>query len=91
MKTYLYAVRDQKAQIFGQVFQLLNDDIARRTLTPVVNNPEHNYGQFPEDYSLYNLGEYNDIDGIISDLNNKNSLPIPEKICELIELRKEPE
>tara|TARA_R110002072_G_scaffold196017_3_gene353388 strand:+ start:3005 stop:3265 length:261 start_codon:yes stop_codon:yes gene_type:complete len=65
MKTKLYAVHDSVASVYGQVFQLLNDDIAKRTLIPVVNNPEHNYGMFPKDYTLYSLGIYDDEIGTI--------------------------
>jgi uncharacterized protein len=79
MKTNLYAVYDSKAKIYGQIFQMLNDDIAKRTLSPAVNNEEHNYGMFPEDFTLHCIGLYTDDNGIIA--------PENRKICELIELR----
>ena len=75
----MYAVYDIKADVYGQIFNLVNDDVAKRTLTPVVNNPEHNYGMFPEDYHLTKVGTYDDSTGIIqSDL---------KPICKLIELK----
>ena len=81
MKINMYAVYDVKADVYGQIFNLVNDDVAKRVLVPTVNNPEHNYGMFPEDFYLTKIGTYDDSTGIIqSDL---------KPICKLDELKKE--
>lgn len=98
MKTNLYCVYDEKAKVYGQIFQLLNDDVAKRTLSPAVNNPEHNYGMFSEDYSLHKLGEYDDETGIIHNgteagniEDNMHDYFVEKKICQLSELKQEVE
>ena len=88
MKFKLYSVRDNKAELSGQVMMFVNDQVATRTLSPAVNDDTHNYGQFPEDYDLFCLGDYSDETGVIE--KEKNEEGVGEykyrKVCNLSEL-----
>jgi hypothetical protein len=56
----MYTVYDKKAQVYSQPFTAINDEVAQRIMQNCVNNPEHNYGLNPEDYSLAQLCTFDD-------------------------------
>lgn len=61
----LYSIFDEKAQLFGPVFSLLNDVTARRYVEGLVRNPdsiEHNY---KDDFTLYSVGSFHEDNGCI--------------------------
>jgi len=60
MKMYIFAVYDNKAKVYSQPFTNVNNETAIRIIQNCVKNPEHQYAQNPEDFSLYNIGEYDD-------------------------------
>lgn len=59
----LYSVYDQKAEQFGppQVFH--NDMLALRSFEAIVNDDKMFIRKYPEDFSLYYVGNLGDIDG----------------------------
>ena len=63
MKINLYSVFDAVAKVYTPPFQMMNDDVAKRTMQNCVNNPEHNYALNPSDYTLYKLAEFDDNTG----------------------------
>lgn len=79
MKMNLYAVEDKTAKVYSPIITQVNDDVAKRTVSAAVNNPEHNYGMFSEHYTLYCIGTYTDSNGEIS--------PQHREICKLTELK----
>lgn len=61
----LYAVRD--AQLgFGTVFTAANDAVAIRNFASAVNTEGSILHDAPEDFALCRLGEFNEVDGVIS-------------------------
>lgn len=68
MNMNLYTIYDVKSQVHSPLVSQVNDEVAVRTIANCVNNPEHPYGQNPEDFKLYKIGIFNDIDGLIETL-----------------------
>ena len=62
----LYTVKDQKAETFYPPFVQQNEQVAIRTFSQLINDPNHPFGKNPEDYVLFKVGEYDDIDMKIS-------------------------
>ena len=77
----LYAVRD--AQLgFGTVFTAANDAVAIRNFASAVNSEGSVLHDSPEDFALCRLGEFNEIDGVIS-------ADLPVVVTSAISVRKE--
>ena len=65
MKLKIYTIYDQKAEAYLPPFYMQNNQMAVRALSDSVNNEEHQFGKYPEDYTLYTLGEFDDSTSII--------------------------
>lgn len=74
MITNIYAIYDLKAKVFNQPFFLQNDDVAIRTCTSLANDTMTQCGQYPEDYVLYNLGQYDDSTGHMSSTQEEHTV-----------------
>jgi len=68
MELQVYSVRDAKAEIFNQPFLQKTHGEAERTFKNLVSDPNSTVGKFPEDYSLYYLGTYDDSKGLYQSL-----------------------
>lgn len=66
MKTYVYTVRDSKAEAYALPFYAHTDGLALRMFETTVNSPDHPIGGHPEDYTLFKLGEFDTDRGIFS-------------------------
>lgn len=62
MKVEIFAVFDSKARSFGQPFFCLNEGVAIRAWTESVRDPQTQFNKYPEDFSLFKLGYFNDQD-----------------------------
>lgn len=60
MKQSMYCIRDNLAEIFNKPFTQVNDYTAIRAFTTAIESEPHK-----DDYSLYKLGEYDDVSGEI--------------------------
>jgi len=58
-----FSIRDQKAEAYNTPFFQKTHGEAERNFKTLVNDPKSTVHQFPEDYDLYYLGEYNDQNG----------------------------
>lgn len=56
----IFTVYDQKAKAYLTPFFLPQDGMATRTFAECCNNPEHNFGKWPSDFTLFEIGEYNE-------------------------------
>ena len=66
MKQNIYAVLDTVAVEFQPPFYLKNDAVAVKEFGEACENTETNWNKHPEDYSLYNLGEFDTESGMIN-------------------------
>lgn len=57
------ALFDRGLMAFGRPMFVQHINLAMRSLTQEVNNPESELFKAPADYDLYELGEYEDSDG----------------------------
>ncbi len=60
----VFSVFDSKTQAFLSPFQLQTLPEALRAIGDCCNNPEHAFGKHPEDYTLFQLGSWNDATGL---------------------------
>lgn len=63
MKKALYAVRDSKAAIFFPPFPQINDETAARAFYAAAMDPTTDLSRYPDDYSLWCLGWFDDESG----------------------------
>ena len=62
----LYAVKDIKAGKFDRPFPMINDQVCMRSFRIMCNNKDTEFGQYPEDYDLYLVGELNEDTGVLT-------------------------
>lgn len=61
----LYSVYDKKAMFFDSPFCVENDVQASRAFDQAVNDPRSTLSQYPADFALYYLGEYDSGTGAV--------------------------
>jgi hypothetical protein len=68
MKLRVYSIYDEKAQAYLEPVYFNHVGEVVRMFTSVVNNPKSNISLYPEDYTLYQLGEYDNVAGVFNNL-----------------------
>jgi len=71
MKQNIYAVKDIVAEEFQPPFFLKNDAVAIKEFGKACENKETQWNQFPQDYSLYYLGNFDTETGKIDSKESK--------------------
>ena len=56
----VFSVRGMKAEAFLQPFFMVTKGTAIRAFTALVNDDKHHFGKHPEDFTLFELGEWDD-------------------------------
>lgn len=77
----IYSVRDSKAQLFGAPWYKNTHGEAERDFSRLVNDKNSTVSQFPEDFDLYYLGEYDDNTGKFM------SLDTPQHVVKAIQVK----
>ena len=62
----IYAVYDSKAETYTPPFFQHHEAMALRTFTDCCNDKGHTFGMHPGDYTIFNLGQYDDLTGSIT-------------------------
>lgn len=70
----LFTVFDSKAEIFLPPFFVPTLGIAKRAFIDCINSPDHQFGKHPSDYTLFQLGNFNDADGMMEEPYTKKSI-----------------
>lgn len=65
MKLNIYTVFDSAANAYLPPFTTSADGLARRAFSDSINDPNHHFHNHPMDYTLYNIGEFDDSCGLI--------------------------
>jgi len=60
MKHQIFTIFDSKAHAYLVPFFLPENDMATRTFADCCNDLTHQFGKHPEDYTLFNIGSWND-------------------------------
>lgn len=70
----IYSIYDEKAKAYIPPFFLPHDGMAVRTFKNCVNDPDHQFGRNPHDYTLFGLGSFDDGTGKLSPADHSISL-----------------
>jgi len=57
----MFSIYDSKAQAYITPFFMPEQAMAVRVFADAVNNPEHEFGKHPEDYTLFYLGGFENL------------------------------
>lgn len=79
----IYSIRDDKAQVFNAPFFQKTHGEAERSFTRLLSDDKSMVAQYPDDYDLYYLGEYDDVKGTI------NPLDTPQHIVKAVNVKKQ--
>lgn len=60
MQRMIFSVFDSKAGAFLAPFVCMNVAVAQRWFHQMVNDREHDFGRYPEDYTLFYLGLFDE-------------------------------
>lgn len=65
----VFSIRDAKAEVFNQPFFKKTHGEAERDFSALCKDEKSMPSQFPEDFDLYFLGEYDDQNGLLLSLD----------------------
>lgn len=80
MSKKMYSVFDKKAQVYGTPFFTQNEALALRSFQRAANDSTIDLGLFPNDFTLVELGDFDEDTGKIS------VMPHNRPICSASEL-----
>ena len=60
MKNKAYSVYDSASEMHSPPFFVNHENVAIRYFTQAINDPAHQYGAHPADYTLFDIGEWCD-------------------------------
>lgn len=66
MQHKIFSIFDQKANAYLTPFFLPEKGMAIRTFSDCINSKDHAFGRHPSDYTIFEIGSYNDADGQIT-------------------------
>ena len=81
----VFTVRDAKADAYLAPFFMKTKGLAIRGFETTVNDQKTEFNKYPEDYDLYQIGEYDEQSGKIL------SADTPEHICKAVDLKEVPQ
>lgn len=64
----MYSVRDVKSEIFNTPFPAPSHAAAERNFSQLAKDPKTTVAQFPSDFDLYYIGDYDDNQGTMKPL-----------------------
>jgi len=70
----IFSIHDVKAKCYVHPFFLPERGMAARSFSDCVNSSEHQFGQHPHDYTLFEMGTFDDSTGIITPHNSPLSV-----------------
>jgi hypothetical protein len=76
METLVFTVFDSAANAFLQPFVATTPEIAIREFRSIVNQPGHQFNKYPEDYTLFQVGSFNQETGILTPLTSPHPLGV---------------
>ncbi len=67
----LFTIFDDKAEAYLPPFVLPGKGMAMRIFGDCVNSKDHQFGAHPQDYTLFDIGSFDDRTGIVGDLDSR--------------------
>lgn len=77
----VFSIRDQKAECFNLPFFKKTHGEAERDFRAVVNDSKSTVNQFPDDFDLYFIGEYDEVSGVFKPVDT------PQHILKAVSVR----
>lgn len=74
MVTKVFVVHDSKVEAYLQPFLARTRGEALRSFMKAANDERHDFSKYAEDYTLFEIGEYDDARGSYSMYETKNAL-----------------
>lgn len=74
----VYSIRDSKTEVFNVPFYKVTHGEAERDFRTLANDEKSRLAQYPEDFDLYFIGEYDDNTG------KMNALDTPQHIVKAV-------
>jgi len=78
----IYSIFDSKAEAYSLPFYYQHEGQALRTFSDWVNDPNTPYGKHPEDYTMFEIGTYDENNGYITQdkiTSITNGLPLKQE------------
>jgi len=72
-KIQMFTIYDKKAVAYNTPFYYLQKGQAIRAFEDAINDPQSPFAKHPEDYCLFQVGEWNDTTGVVTPFPN----PVP--------------
>lgn len=69
MKLKVFSVYDHKGEAYGKPVFLATAGLAVRAFQEVANDKTSEVGKFPQDYTLFEIGEFDDSTGVLTPLS----------------------
>lgn len=69
MVKFLVSIFDKKVQVFGNPVIAMNEADAVRMARTVVSSDDSQISLYPEDFTLYHVGNFNDATGVLEPIN----------------------
>lgn len=66
MKLNMYSFLDEKSKVYSRPFYGHNDGDALRSFSTVVNDKQSMPSKFPVDFTLWRVGSWDDVLGVLS-------------------------
>lgn len=78
----LFTVHDSKAEAFIVPFYERTTGLAVRAFTQAANEPDHQFNKFPSDYTLFELGNFDELTAEIEMLATPKALGLAVNFIE---------
>lgn len=79
----VFSVYDSKAKAYMQPFFFKTQGLAIRAFSSAVQQADHEFSKFAEDYTLFHLGEFDEASGVMT------SLPTPAPVNKAVDFKTE--
>lgn len=74
MKVKIFAIYDSKAEAYLPPFFMKSKGEALRALASHVNDPQHNFSKYAEDFTIFEIGSWDDSNSKFDLHNTPHSL-----------------
>jgi len=68
----LFTIYDEKAEVYMPPFFVPTVGLATRAFTDCINSNDHQFGKHPADYTLFQIGTFDDADAAIINMEKKS-------------------
>lgn len=82
MKHLVFTVYDSMAEAYLQPFYVTSVGLAIRSFSEAVNTDGHQFAKYPDDFTLWHLGEFDDGDAQFVSLDNFRKIGVAREFVD---------